>query len=60
MTTDLFLRSIVPGAYLVALVLNGRFDPLVGSIIVGMVLIWAAPQLRRMVHRREKAPRTAV
>jgi hypothetical protein len=60
MTTDLFLRSVVPGAYLVALLLNGRFDPVISSIFVCIVLIWAAPQLRRMMQRRERAARATV
>jgi hypothetical protein len=59
-TTELFLRSLVTGAYLVALVLNGRFDLLTGSVAAGLVLIWAAPQLRQMAQRRDRKTRDAV
>ena len=60
MITEQFLRSIVTGAYLVALLLNGRFDPLVGLIAVSIVLIWAVPQLRRIAQRRGRAARGTV
>jgi hypothetical protein len=56
-TADVYYRSIVPGAYLLALLLNGRFDPLIGLIFVSIVLIWAVPQLRRMLQRREGSAR---
>jgi hypothetical protein len=49
---ELILRSIVAGAYLVALTLNGRFDLLTALLALGMVLVWAVPQLRRMADRR--------
>ena len=60
MITEQFLRSIVTGAYLVALLLNGRFDPLVGLIAVSIVLIWAVPQLRRIAQRGGRAARGTV
>lgn len=48
----MILRSIVAGAYLVALTLNGKFDLLTALLALGMVLVWAVPQLRRMADRR--------
>jgi hypothetical protein len=47
--TVLVLRSIIAGAYLVALVVNGRFDLLTVVIAGALVVIWAIPQFRR--HR---------
>ena len=60
MITDLLLRSIVTGAYLLALLLNGRFDPLIGLIAASIVLIWAVPQLRRIAQRRDRTARGTV
>ena len=54
MFTELFLRSVVAGAYLMALLLNGRFDLLTGLIAGSLVLIWAVPQLRRIAYRRSR------
>lgn len=51
MITEQFLRSIVIGAYLVALLLNGRFDLFIAALAGSIVLIWAVPQWR-VTHRR--------
>ena len=52
MITEQFLRSVVAGAYLVALFLNGRFDLFIALLAGSIVLIWAAPQVRKVAHRR--------
>lgn len=58
MSIELILRSIVAGAYLVALTLNGRFDLLTGLLALGMVLVWAVPQLRQVADRRRPGHRS--
>jgi Co/Zn/Cd efflux system component len=52
MLIALVSRSLVVGAYLVALLFQGRFDTLAGLVALGVVLVWAAPMARDAVRRR--------
>jgi hypothetical protein len=39
-------RTLIVGAYLLALAVNGRFDTAAGSIAVAVVGVWVIPLLR--------------
>ncbi len=59
MLLALVLRSLVTGAYLVALVFHGTFDAVATLVAMAIVLIWAAPLVRdagRRRHARGRAP----
>ncbi|MCA2213221.1 hypothetical protein [Jidongwangia harbinensis] len=45
-------RTVVAGGYLVAMLLNGRFDAVVAVLACGVALVWAAPLLRDAWCRR--------
>jgi hypothetical protein len=45
-------RTLVVGGYLVAMLLNGRFDAVVAVLVLGVALVWAAPLLRDAWCRR--------
>ena len=52
MLLALIMRSLVAGAYLVALTMHGAFDAVVALVAVAVVLIWAAPLIRDAICRR--------
>jgi hypothetical protein len=60
MLLALVARTLVAGAYLVALLFRGTFNAVAALVGLAMVLIWAAPLLRDRIRRRraEQALRT--
>jgi hypothetical protein len=60
MLSALALRSLVAGAYLLALLVNGSFDAVAAVLAPAILLIWAAPLIRDTIRRRHtellKAP----
>jgi Co/Zn/Cd efflux system component len=55
MTTALLTRTVVIAAYLVALVLNGRADLLVGLLAAAVVALWTVSLIRDRVLRHHPA-----
>jgi hypothetical protein len=45
------VRTGLAGAYLTALILNGRFDVVFAVLAVAVALIWAAPLMRTSFPR---------
>jgi Flp pilus assembly protein TadB len=60
MLPALILRSVVPGAYLTALVFHGVATLVAALVAVAMVLIWAAPLARDAVRRRRERQTSAL
>jgi hypothetical protein len=52
MTFAFLARTLIVGGYLVAVVLNGRFDAVVAVLVAGVALVWAAPLIRDAWCRR--------
>jgi hypothetical protein len=52
MLLALVARTLVAGAYLVALLFHGTFNVVATLVGLAMVLIWAAPLLRDRIRRR--------
>jgi hypothetical protein len=52
MLLALVARTLVAGAYLMALLFHGTLNALALLVGLAMVLIWAAPLLRDRIRRR--------
>ena len=52
MLLALVLRSLVAGAYLLALAFHGAFTAVAAVVALAILLIWAAPLVRDAARRR--------
>jgi hypothetical protein len=55
MSTALLARTTVAVAYLLALLLNGRFDLMTGFLAAAVVAVWIIPLRRDHMMRRSPA-----
>jgi hypothetical protein len=58
MSTALVARTVIALAYLIALLLNGRAEPMTGMIAAAVLAVWAVPLLRdRILARSDRSAR---
>jgi len=51
-----FFRTFVAGAYLLALILHGRWDGGTAGLALAVVAVWAAPAIRDARCARDAKP----